>query len=74
MSGFDELEDALHPRKNLVSREVTARQGENYGFGEPDPHEPQLQWSRAPLRQFVDDWLTFVLAPLRAIARLIPKR
>jgi len=72
MSGFEELEESLTPL-NWHELERTAREADNYGFGEASPHAPDLQWSQSPLLEAVRDATGVLLAPFRAIMRLMPR-
>ncbi len=70
MCGFDELEDALVPEKKpTISPEFAAREFDNHGFGELDPHQPLLQQSRASLRVLLRYAAITISAPLRALTR-----
>lgn len=72
MSGFDELEESLTPL-NRHELERAAREADNYGFGEASPHAPDLRWSQSPLLEAISDAVSALLAPFRAIMRLMPR-
>lgn len=72
MSEIDGLEDSL-TTKRLISAENAVRISDDYGFGEPPPHRPHLQWSWSPLQEAVHELTGTVLAPFRFLARLIPR-